>query len=412
MCPHAIIPLFDDLLIDDMPASTHALLGKLAIPNALADYQKMRQFLKQYNGSNATFNSYRREIERFTQWLWLVAKKSLTQIKRSDIEDYLYFCQAPPKTWIGTTHVPRFILKNGQALPNPTWKPFVATVSKKEHADGKEPKPGDYIFSQTAIRSVFAIISSLYNYLMDEGYVEINPVMLIRQKSKFIRKQQTQKQIRRLSTTQWNYVITTAEDLADNNPEKHERTLFIMSALYSMYLRISELTASMRWTPQMGHFRRDNNRLWWFTTVGKGNKERDISVSDTMLNTLKRYRRSLNLTELPSIGEQYPLIPKMVGKGAVTDTRLIRRIVQFCFDEAANRLRAKNLFEEADQLMSATVHWLRHTGISDDVKIRPREHVRDDAGHSSGAITDKYIDIERKERHASARKKLMKRREK
>ena len=38
----------------------------------------------------------------------------------------------------------------------------------------------------------------------------------------------------------------------------------------------------------------------------------------------------------------------------------------------------------------ATVHWLRHTGIFEDVKSRPREHVRDDAGHSSGAITDRY----------------------
>jgi hypothetical protein len=56
-------------------------------------------------------------------------------------------------------------------------------------------------------------------------------------------------------------------------------------------------------------------------------------------------------------------------------------------------------------MMDATVHWLRHTGISDDVKIRPREHVRDDAGHSSGAITDKYIDIELKERHKSAKRK-------
>jgi hypothetical protein len=55
--------------------------------------------------------------------------------------------------------------------------------------------------------------------------------------------------------------------------------------------------------------------------------------------------------------------------------------------------------EEAEALMDATVHWLRHTGISDDVKIRPREHVRDNAGHSSSAITDKYIDIELRERH-------------
>lgn len=58
--------------------------------------------------------------------------------------------------------------------------------------------------------------------------------------------------------------------------------------------------------------------------------------------------------------------------------------------------------------MAATVRWLRHTGISDDVKTRPREHVRDDAGHSSGAITDRYIDIERKERHDSARNKSLK----
>ena len=51
---------------------------------------------------------------------------------------------------------------------------------------------------------------------------------------------------------------------------------------------------------------------------------------------------------------------------------------------------------------------LRHTGISEDVKIRPREHVRDDAGHSSSAITDRYIDVELRERHASAKRKPVK----
>jgi hypothetical protein len=61
--------------------------------------------------------------------------------------------------------------------------------------------------------------------------------------------------------------------------------------------------------------------------------------------------------------------------------------------------------EEAERLSAATVHWLRHTGISEDVKHRPREHVRDDAGHGSSAITDRYIDVERAERHASARHK-------
>lgn len=33
------------------------------------------------------------------------------------------------------------------------------------------------------------------------------------------------------------------------------------------------------------------------------------------------------------------------------------------------------------------------------------EHVRDDAGHSSSTITDRYIDVELRERHHSARMK-------
>lgn len=61
--------------------------------------------------------------------------------------------------------------------------------------------------------------------------------------------------------------------------------------------------------------------------------------------------------------------------------------------------------DDATLLRVATVHWLRHTGISEDVKIRPREHVRDDAGHSSSAITDRYIDVELKERAKSAKMK-------
>ena len=74
-------------------------------------------------------------------------------------------------------------------------------------------------------------------------------------------------------------------------------------------------------------------------------------------------------------------------------------------DKAIEQLNADSFTDDAEALAQATVHWLRHTGISDDVKIRPREHVRDDAGHSSSAITDKYIDVEKRERHRSARKK-------
>ena len=203
-------------------------------------------------------------------------------------------------------------------------------------------------------------------------------------------------------------MIETAEMMADENHEKYSRTLFIMNALYGMYLRISELVVTARWTPTMGDFYRDPDGLWWFNTVGKGDKERKISVSNAMLTALKKYRRSLGLSSLPSPNEKTPLLISHNTNQPLQNTRFIRVLVQECFDRACDRLMADNQMEEADQLATATVHWLRHTGISDDVKIRPREHVRDDAGHSSSSITDKYIDVESRERHQSAKRKPIK----
>lgn len=398
-------PLFDTL---EYLHKNNTSLPNLTEGDAKQDYQHAANFLYHYRGSQATFNAYRREIERLLQWSWLIQQKSLSKLNRLDFEAFLEFCQSPPKHWIGTQHVDRFVDKEGLRVANTAWRPFVVTVSKKAFRDGKIPQVKAYSLSNNALQAIFSILSSFYNYLEQEDYVTINPVAQIRQKSKFVRKHQHKAPVRRLSELQWAYVIETAEMLAAEDPLLHERTLFIMNALFAMYLRISELAANQGWEPQMGHFFKDADGNWWFKTVGKGNKERDISVSNAMLSALKRYRISLGFSALPAPGDTAPLIPKMTGKGAIADTRQIRNIVQRCFDQAIERLKADNFLDEAETLLSATVHWLRHTGISEDVKIRPREHVRDDAGHSSSAITDRYIDIELRARHASAKKKPIK----
>lgn len=374
---------------------------------SLEDIHMALKFLKSYQGSQGTFNAYRREIERLLHWCALIAQKSLGQLRRDDMERFIVFCQNPPAAWVGNSKPPRFIEKNAVRLPNPHWRPFVVTLSKVARRRGQSLDHAKFELSQGSIREVFAILSSFYNYLLQEDYVSTNPVVLVRQKSKFIRKTQGKPKIRRLSELQWHYVIKTAHALAEKNSSAHERTLFIMSALYALYLRISELAATDRWTPLMNHFYRDSDGNYWFTTVGKGNKERQIAVSDAMLQALKRWREHLNLSPLPSVVDRSPLLPKRKGTGAVKSINHIRQIVQQCFDEAIKNLIEDGLPEEAATLHEATVHWLRHTGISDDVKKRPREHVRDDAGHSSSATTDKYIDIELRERHRSAKKKII-----
>jgi site-specific recombinase XerD len=377
-------------------------------PEQINDFDMALGFLQQYTGSAGTFNSYRRDLERLLHWCWHIALKTLDTLKRDDIENFIRFCQRPPAAWIGVKKAPRFAVKDGKRISNPEWRPFVATVSKSAFKKGQEPDKKAYFASNTGIKQLMATASSFYQYLLLEEYTYTNPVALIRQKSKFVQKRQGQTKVRRLSQQQWESLIDTAQQMAAHNPGAHERTLFMISALYSLYLRVSELAASERWTPTMNDFHKDHDGLWWFTTVGKGNKERQIAVSDTMLAALKRWRKFLGLTALPSPADESPLLPVHRGQGPMSSTTHIRSIVQGCFDQAIARLAAQEQPEEAEAMMDATVHWLRHTGISDDVKIRPRELVRDDAGHSSGAITDKYIDIELKERHKSAKRKPIK----
>jgi len=354
-----------------------------------------------------TFNAYRRELERLIHWAWFVREQSLLKLKRDDIEQFISFCIKPYKRWIGLKKVARFKKQDGHKVPNSQWRPFEASLTKKEHKLGIKATKEDYEFSQKSIKSLFAILSSFYQYLLQEEIVLANPVALIRQKSKFIQKESKQTIIRRLSNKQWQTVIDVAKHKAKNN-SKEERTVFILSCLYGMYLRISELTSHERWSPTMGDFFKDQDGNWWFKTVGKGNKARQIAVSQSMLHALKHYRKHyLSLPSFPTPYEKTPLIGHSKNPNRpITDESPIRHIVQACFDEAAEQLKQTDP-EEAENLYTATVHWLRHTGISEDVKIRPREHVRDDAGHSSSAITDRYIDIELKARAKSARKKVI-----
>lgn len=378
------------------------------LTGADTDLEYALKFLYSYNGSTATFNSYRRDLERLLQWSWRIEQTSLLNLKREHIEDFIRFCFNPPKAWIGIKNVARFKNVNDARKANNEWRPFVATVAKSEHRKNKAVETDKFCPSQASIKGTFTALSSFYEYLIQENLVESNPVALIKQKSKFIRKDQLKPIVRRISTLQWDYVLETAELMASENPEEHERTLFIMNCLFAMYLRISELVADERSTPVMSDFRKDQDNNWWFDVTGKGNKNRSITVCDDMLKALKRYRKYLGLPQLPLLGEQIPLISKSIGKGSIISTRHIRRIVQQCFDAAFTRMIDDGLKADAMELKTATVHWLRHTGISEDVKFRPREHVRDDAGHASMATTDRYIDSDLRERHESGRNKRIK----
>jgi integrase len=401
-------PLFDTLEnIDEKSALITGYIESLGITDANREFELCLQFLKSYVNSKDTFVSYRREVERLLHWSWLAAQKPLKLLSRNDIRDYLQFIGEPPKHWVTTKIVNRFIESpDGLRSPNPAWRPFVVRVSKNARRHGKLPNKANYQLSNKSMEAIFAVLSSMFTFLQQEEYMDVNPVSLIRQKKGYIQRQQTKKVTRKLSRLQWHYVITIAEFMAKEN-SIHERTLFLMSAFYLLGLRISELAYNDDRMATMGNFAPDKRGLWWYTTIGKGNKVRDVAVPDELLTALKRYRESLNLSPLPHRDEDTPLFPKLKGKDGL-GTRQIRNIVQSVFDRAIDELQLAGKTDEAEDLATATVHWLRHTAISNEVEYRPREHIRDDVGHENPATMDKYIDTDRVARHRSAKDKQLK----
>ena len=58
------------------------------------------------------------KLNDLLQWAWLIAKKSIFELKRQDIQDYIEFCLNPPKSWIGLKRVTRFIESGGIRTAN------------------------------------------------------------------------------------------------------------------------------------------------------------------------------------------------------------------------------------------------------------------------------------------------------
>ena len=428
------------------------IVPKYAQPNAdikaNKDLELVVGFLKRYVSNTRTLASYRSELERLMHWSWHVKKQSILDHDENDLVDYLEFAKAPPRHWIGTAPAKRFVEnKSGKLIPNPNWRPYVAKLRKKELTDRhaalktsvdeniKRPGPdiSDHNPTPATLIATRRVLSALYKHLLAKESVSKDYVKLMPQTRDITGVDQTANQVMLLTNLQWKYVIDFATELADKAKSKqrqHERTLFVMTMLFLMYLRISELVWDDLSEPVMSDFFQDGDGNWWLNVFGKGDKPRKIAVSDEMLDAISRYRLSRDLPAYPSRSERdIPLLAVIRDDSAsfkdkpyykdpkkkkewykyapVTSTRAVRKMVQNHFDYSFNRMLSSKRIKphEAESLKEATVHWLRHTGISVDVKERDPRHVQIDAGHASMATTNRYIDIEDKARHLSAKKK-------
>jgi len=367
------------------------------------DFIQAQAFLRSYSRkSEATYRSYRNEIERLLLWSWTVIGKDITQLKRGELETFFDFVHSPPAVWVAESVQDRFKLISGEWRQNENWRPFVAKIAKEDRkeaqAAGLEVRPvkDGHKLSGEAMKICFSAISCFFDYLSDEGLTFGNPIPAIRKQSPFLIKGVTQKNIKRLSGLQWDYVLSCSE-LAANQDANYERMLFIVALLKTLYLRVSELSERSNWQPVWQHFWEDSDGNHWLKVLGKGNKIRDISVPSALFPFIKRYKQYREQLST-HFNSNAALVVKNRGVGGMS-SRQLRYIVQEAFDMAYDKMLSESFEDEAKALREATTHWLRHTGASQDISTRPLKHMADDLGHASMGTTDQvYIQSDMKER--------------
>ena len=408
--PIPLYPTYEDLCHFDF--EDYPELVKLFDNNPswwLEHFNWGKAFLE-YTGRNKsphTYDRFRNEVERFLLWSFLEKQTPIDQLRKSDLLEYADFCWQPPVTWISTSNQERFKISAGYSTANPLWAPFKMQIAKSQKLamadkvlDKKKYRP-----SQQTLTSMFTAIVVFYNYLMNEEFCLGNPAQIAKKDCRHFIVDAQVKEVNRLNTVQWQYVLDVAVDMA-NEDTIFERNLFVIAALKTLFLRISELSERPNWSPIMGHFWQDDDENWWLKVFGKGRKLRDVTVPTDFMSFLTRYRTARGLSAYPSSNENTVMVEKIRGQGGMT-ARQLRRIVQSVFDQAYETMRQHEGEAKALKLKEASTHWLRHTGASMEIERgRPLKDVSEDLGHASMATTDTiYVQTENKKRAESGKRR-------
>ena len=413
-----VIPLFDSFEFIQVGNSivnqyiTQISMEKVVDAGLVIEHASDWLFEQKHNENN--YKAYRSELTTFLHWCFDVVSMSPIDVTRKDMSRYVDYCQTPPIALIGYFNVPQFKLDKmyDERVPNPQWRPFVG----KKYLGQAQP----YALSDNALKTKMAILSSFYSYLTSEEYCERNPAQIWLNHSRFSASRQYQRQSHEdenslaFTELQWSYVMATVTALAEELPELHQRSLFLISLIYSCYLRISDVSARAGYSPVMNQFKHNQQTgIWSFhIPLSKGGKKRNVAISKALLEALVKYRQFLGLTDYPGPNENHPLFVrhKAAGRGrdvgilnANLGIRHVRDEIQSIINLAAERIETDGFIHGA-QMRKLTAHNIRHTGITHDINInrRPLSHVQADAGHESINTTSQYLHTSQVERHESA----------
>jgi site-specific recombinase XerD len=306
------------------------------------DWQAIQCWLTEFDDSPQTRRGYRKEAERLLLWSIKERRKPISSLLREDFQAYRVFLANPqPEAyWCG----PR------SQRHSPSWKPFQGPLRESSQ------------------RQSLIVVNALLSYWVDAGYIRGNPLSLIRRRNKKLTPSTHDAiaQERFLDQRTWEHLkgyIAALPQGTRREIEQYERVRFLFHFLFLLAPRVSEVASN-----SMNSFREFRGKWWWFVE-GKGGKRAKVPVNDEMLDALMRYRRFLDLDDLPKEDDRSPIFRSIKGKSGVSDN-MIHRLVKKIVKGAADTLEADSP-NNAHKLRRASCHWFRHTAVtrSDDSGI-------------------------------------------
>ena len=332
------------------------------------DVDAIRVWLDEFKDSPHTLRSYRKEVLRLWVWATQMLDKPLSSLTREDFQSYKSLLENPPAAWCNSASPRR----------------------------GAGRRLFDGPLSPRSVRQAMGILSSLFNYLVDAGYLAGNPVALIRRRGNSSGKRSTKIE-RYLDHALWQSVldfIGTLPQSTRSEQQHYERARWMFRLLYGASLRVSE--AAQVKSSDLSQRR----GKWWLHVVGKGESEGDVPMSDDLMADLARYRQFYGLSAVPSVLESTPLVMSVAGR---TDKFLtptaIYLVVKEVFRRAATALEPTDP-DRADILRRASTHWLRHTSATHQADAGTDiRFIQKNLRHASIETTSIYLHAEDDMRH-------------
>ncbi|QMI49697.1 tyrosine-type recombinase/integrase [Burkholderia sp. MBR-1] len=314
-----------------MPTDQHAVVGN----QAANDDAVMNGWVARFQKRPHTARIYRREISRLRLFM---AREGVT-LRAFTVEHrqrYVEFLLRPPEDLIG----PR------RPRSSPTWKPFTGCMNGG------------------SLKHAISVIAIFFKYAKERGYIESDPMLggidlpevdaPPARADRYFDDRQLQiltDAIRRVGEgIRWNRGAARW---------KFERNRWIFHLLLHTDLKRAQACGARMSDLQLQYI--DGGDQWMLSVPNRSGSPVLLPVGEGAIEALVRFRRFMQLPELPERGETLPLVPLESGPDArpLSETGMYQAL-RTLLDRALEFVPASETHLR-ERVRQATPNWMRHS---------------------------------------------------